>query len=216
MEMFERDVQYVLDEYLASEIGEEHLLSSGRSWRSYRTDYRPLIEYAKEHKIPVVAGNAPRRYVNRVTRMGPESLAELSAAARATLPPLPYAAASAPYAERFHETMKKVPRDPARPFDPQKGLAAQSLWDASMAYAIAEAMMKHPRAKIVQLNGSFHSEYRQGILDHLEIYRPGTKSVVVTIAPFKSFPEWDTELSAKGDFVIVTDPSLVRSAAAKE
>lgn len=217
MEMFERDVQYVVNEYLASQIGEDHLLASGRAWRAYKTDYRPLVEFAKENRIPVVAGNAPRRYVNRVGRLGRESLAELSDSAKGSLPPLPYAEASADYAKRFHDVMAKVRvENPDRKPDPVKQLAAQSLWDASMAFSIAETMMRFPRARIVQLNGSFHSEYRQGILDHLAVYRPGTKSVVVTMAPHKSFPEWNAELANKGDFVIVTDAKLTRSAAEKK
>src|SRR5262245_42548378 len=62
MEMFERDVQYVLDEYLADLITEPNLISNGRAWKNYKSDYSPLVEFAKEKKIPVIAANAPRRY----------------------------------------------------------------------------------------------------------------------------------------------------------
>ena len=44
MEMFERDVQSVLDEYLNGIITEEHLIASGRAWPGYKTDYRPLVD----------------------------------------------------------------------------------------------------------------------------------------------------------------------------
>lgn len=211
MEMFERDVQSVLDEYLSSTIIEEHLLASGRAWSNYKSDYRPLVEFAKEQKLPVVAANAPRRYVNRVTRLGRESLDSLSSHARATLPPLPYAEASERYGKKFHEVMEKVRRQSNRPVDPVKSLAAQSLWDAAMAFSIAEALMRHPNSRVVQVNGSFHSEDRLGIPEHLERYRPGTKSVVVTMVSHKNYPAWDAELAGKGDFVIITDPSLPRS-----
>ena len=90
MEMFERDVQYVVDEYLAGLISEDHFLRSSRPWDDYENRYRPLVEMAREAGVPVVAANAPRRYVNRVTREGPESLADLSETARSFLPPLPY------------------------------------------------------------------------------------------------------------------------------
>jgi uncharacterized iron-regulated protein len=225
LEMFERDVQYVLDEYLDSQIGEDHLIASGRAWRHYKTDYRPLIEFAKANKIPVVAGNAPRRYVNRAGLHGQKSFDVLSAAAKATLPPLPYAEASERYAKKFHDIMEKMRREaeerakaenkpqaqPARKRDPAKALEAQSLWDASMAYSISDALMRHPGSRILQVNGSFHSEDRLGILDHLERYRPATKSVVITMLSHKSYPNWNEELTGKGDFVIVTDPSLPRS-----
>src|SRR5215813_12171319 len=61
MEMFERDVQIVVDEYLKGLITEQHFLSSSRPWGNYKTDYRPLIELAKAKHLDVVAANAPRR-----------------------------------------------------------------------------------------------------------------------------------------------------------
>jgi uncharacterized iron-regulated protein len=101
LEMFESDVQVILDEYLGGLISERHFLLSSRPWRNYETDYRPLVEYARDQQLPVVAANAPARYVNRVTLNGPASLARLSPAALAWLPPLPYAPASEPYAVKF-------------------------------------------------------------------------------------------------------------------
>ena len=90
LEMFETDVQPVVDEYLSGLITEEHLRASGRAWKNYKTDYRAMVEFAKEHHLPVVAANAPRRYVNRVSRLGAPALSELPAGAKAILPPLPY------------------------------------------------------------------------------------------------------------------------------
>jgi uncharacterized iron-regulated protein len=225
LEMFERDVQQVLDEYLDGQITEDHLISSARAWRNYKTDYRAVIEFAKERKVPVVAANAPRRYVNRVSRFGQASLGELRASAKEVLPPLPYAEASERYSKKFRDLMDRMKKDaedrakaegkttkePPQRLDPANGLAAQSLWDASMAYSIAETLMRHPKARVLQINGSFHSEERLGILDHLERYRPGSKALVITMISRKSFPEWDAELAGKGDFVIVTDPSPPRT-----
>jgi uncharacterized iron-regulated protein len=228
LEMFETDVQAVVDEYLNGQITEEHLLSSGRAWRNYKADYRPLLELAKERKIRVIAANAPRRYVNRVGRMGKGSLDSLTGEAKRFLPPLPYAEASPEYAEKFNTFMEELkkeaakrtpPPDPAKsaeakappdpPRDPRWQLEAQSLWDASMAFSIAEALLRSPSARIVHVNGSFHTEKRLGILDHLSRYRPNTRSLVVTMRADKSFPNWNSEkLANVGDFVILTDPSL--------
>jgi len=96
--------------------------------------------------------------------------------------------------------------------DARRGLEAQSLWDATMAYSIAEFLMRSPRAQVIHLNGRFHTEKRLGIADHLLRYRPGTSFVVVTMLSAKSFPKFDAkEMTDLGDFVIVTDPSLPRS-----
>lgn len=97
LEMFERDVQYVLDEYLAGFITEDQFQASARPWERYDTDYRAMVEFSRGHGLSVVAANAPRRYVNRVTRLGAESLAELPSEAKRFLPPLPYPGASEEY-----------------------------------------------------------------------------------------------------------------------
>jgi uncharacterized iron-regulated protein len=105
LEMFERDVQYVLDEYLDDQISEAHFLKSSRPWDAYQARYRPAVESAREHGASVVAANAPRRYVSRVTAHGPESLLTLSAQARAYLPPLPYPGPSRVYREQWDALM---------------------------------------------------------------------------------------------------------------
>jgi uncharacterized iron-regulated protein len=221
LEMFERDVQSVVNEYLDGLIGEKDLMESGRAWGNYTSDYKPLVEVAKENHMQVIAANAPRRYVNLVSRKGQAALLALSAEAKQTLPPLPYAAASEPYKERFHRVMseeagkaKSPPTAGSKKVPPRHGesefaLEAQSLWDAAMADSIARFLNQHSDKRVLQINGSFHSESRMGILEHLERYRPGTASVVVTMTPEKSFPLWDKDkMAGSGDFVIVTDPRV--------
>ena len=105
LEMFESDVQYVLDEYLAGLINEEHFLKSSRPWVNYSSDYRELIEFSKENGVSVIAANAPRRYVNMVRRLGQESLLSLSSEAKESLPPLPYPDASLEYKNKFRAIM---------------------------------------------------------------------------------------------------------------
>ena len=77
MEMFETDGQLVLNEYLAGTIDEARFSRDLRLWNNYK-DYRPMIEYAKQNKIPVIAANPPRRYVSLVTRRGMRALDSLS------------------------------------------------------------------------------------------------------------------------------------------
>jgi len=263
LEMFERDVQDILDEYLSGLIGEQHFKDASRPWKNYVKDYRPLVEFARENKLTVLASNAPRRYVNRVGRLGAASLKDIPDPSRRGLPPLPYGTASPAYAAKFQDLMKDMhtptkqatlseiekgmvlvaQRDPVgiavwssfflagksgeRPKDKGKdeekkpagtehnagrGLEAQSLWDASMAYTIAEHLLRQPRAQVIHLNGGFHSEQRMGIPEQLLRYRPGTSLLVVTILPHKSFPRFDVgEMVDRGDFVIVTDPKFPRS-----
>lgn len=209
LEMFERDVQTVVNEYLAGLITENHFLLSSRPWGNYKTDYRPLVELAKEKKLPVIAANAPRRYVNMVSRGGRSKLDGLSKEARTWLPPLPYSEASAEYAKKFKALM-------GTSAEAKMGidniLSSQSFWDASMAYWVAESLKKHKGALVIHLNGSFHTEGRLGTVEHLLKYRPKTKIVVTTMRCEADFKTFDSgKHSNLGDFVILTDATVPRS-----
>lgn len=162
MEMFERDVQIALDEYLKGYISETHFVSSSRAWGNYKTDYRPLVEFAKENRLDVIAANAPRRYVNMVTRLGRDSLNQLSKEAKKWLAPLPYGEASDTYAKKFDALMGGN-TDSNTPLKHNPMLASQSLWDATMAFSISEYLKQQKKALVVHLNGGFHTENRLGV-----------------------------------------------------
>lgn len=223
LEMFERDVQVVLDEYLAGLITERHFLSSSRPWGNYETDYRPLIEFAREHGLRVVAANAPARYVTRVSRSGPGSLNDLSREAKSWLPPLPFAPASEAYALKFRRFMGGGDAVHTSPPPPQSAAAqaahgtfhlldAQNLRDASMGHAIAEHLKQSGGALVFHVNGRFHSEERLGVPEQVAHYRPRTRVLVVTIVSGEGFPDFDAaRLGRLGDFVILTDPTLPRT-----
>lgn len=227
LEMFERDVQIVLDEYLGGLIAERHFLSSSRPWKNYQTDYRPLVEYARSRKLPVIAANAPARYVSRVSASGPDSLTSLSPAAKGWLPPLPFPPASRAYEAKFTRFMRggdsapppapaAAAQTPANPHAAHGGanhlLAAQTLRDASMGHSIAEFLNRSPDALVLHVNGKFHSEERLGVAEQLKHYRPRTRVLVLTIVPGEGFPDFDApRLGGLGDFVILTDPALPRS-----
>ncbi|MBK9153661.1 MAG: ChaN family lipoprotein [Chloracidobacterium sp.] len=209
LEMFERDVQTVLDEYLASLISEQHFLLSSRPWGNYKTDYRPLVELAKEKKLAVVAANAPRRYVNMVSRGGRSALDKLSKPAKRWLAPLPYNEASPAYSKKFKALM-----GPSA--EAQMGLdnilSSQSLWDATMAYWIANALRKNKDALVVHLNGGFHTESRLGTVEHLFKYKKNARAAVVTMRYETAFRTFDpAKHTGIGDFVILTDAAQPRS-----
>ena len=150
LEMFERDVQMVVNEYLTGLITEKKFMDDSRPWGNYKTDYRPLVELAKEKKFEVIAANAPRRYVNMVSRGGREKLNTLSKEAKKLLPPLPYAQASEAYSKKFKALMGGSPEASV---GIDNILSSQSLWDAGMAYNISKAMVKN--GLIVHLTAHF-------------------------------------------------------------
>ncbi|RZK32841.1 MAG: iron-regulated protein, partial [Hymenobacter sp.] len=62
MEMFERDVQPPLSQYVAGALPDSAFERQSRPWPNYATDYRPLLAFAQAAHLPVVASNVPRRY----------------------------------------------------------------------------------------------------------------------------------------------------------
>ncbi|MCL7959929.1 MAG: ChaN family lipoprotein, partial [marine benthic group bacterium] len=108
LEFFQSDTQLIVDEYLAGLITEKAFLADSRPWPRYETDYRPMIELSKEHGLTVIAANAPRRYANRVTQHGRESLEALSPEALASLAPLPYGQPSDAYRGQWIQIITEV------------------------------------------------------------------------------------------------------------
>lgn len=209
LEMFERDEQIVLNEYLQGLITEKKFLDDSRPWGNYKTDYRPLVEFAKANKLDVIAANAPRRYVNMVSRNGRSSVDQLSKDAKAWLAPLPYSQASEAYTKKFKALMGGSGE---AAMGIKNILDSQSLWDATMADSMAKHLKQNKKALIVQLNGSFHSENRLGTVEHLLRYRPKTKVLVVTMRYENDFHTFDKAKDTKiGDFVILTDAKVPRT-----
>ena len=203
LEMFERDVQLVVDEYLGDLITEEHFLASARPWRNYQEAYRPLVEFAKVHDLAVVAANAPRRYVNLASRRGRSSLRDLSPEALETLAPLPYPEASATYRAQWDSVMGDAARHMSGSV-----LDGQTLWDATMAYSVARTLEARPGALVLHLAGGFHVESGTGIPEDLGRYRPGTRTLSVAIRPVEDPAAFDpSEHAGRGDFVILSDGS---------
>lgn len=208
LEMFERDVQYIVDEYLDGLINETHFRSSARPWDNYEADYRPMVEFARTHGLPVVAANAPRRYVNRASRLGRASLDELPPSALRHLPPLPYPEATEAYQAQWDSLMGEAARHmQGAPLD------GQTLWDAAMGHSVAGALDEAPDGLVLHMAGGFHVEKDTGIPDALRHYRPWTQVLTVAARPAADPTSFDpARHSGLGDFVVLTsgagsDPS---------
>ncbi len=160
MEMFEADVQVVMDEYLSGLIEDRHLESEARVWNNYKTDYKPLVVFAKEKRIPIIATNIPRRYANLVYRKGPEALMQLDEDARQYMMPLPLEAnLELPGYQSMITQMGGHAQGPA------ENLAySQASKDATMGYFILE----NRRAGVfLHLHGAYHSRNYEGIYWYL-------------------------------------------------
>jgi len=188
MEMFERDVQPALDDYLAGRIDEQEFMVKARVWSNYRTGYRALIEEAKRRGLPVVASNAPRSMLRKVGMGGREAFDALPPEERALLPD-----ELLPTGEAYWERVARAVRGHAMGgTDPDARLtSAQSLWDNTMGDSCAKALARWPGWVVLHVNGGFHSQYRDGTVHQLLARRPETRVAVLEAVPVDEFRGFD-------------------------
>lgn len=192
LEMFERDVQGVLDDYLAGRVTEEQFLARSRPWPRYATDYRGLVELAKARGWRVLAANVPRPTASAVGRAGLGVLDTLTApgrvhAARDLSCPKDDYRARFLAETRSHSAGSGTAPQPGDTLPTalaERFYLAQCVKDETMAESIVEALRRAPRNAIaVHFNGSFHSDYGHGVVARVERREPRWKLSVVTAVP---------------------------------
>lgn len=199
MEMFEADNQSKLNNFLADTLSEENFLAASRPWPNYGTDYAPLVNFAKEKKMPVIAANVPRFLAAHVAKNN-ASTEGVEAQYQQWLPKHTYAPDGA-YKDKFYAQMSS----PAAPMKmpPQRlaaVYAAQCLKDDKMAESIAAFADAHKNMQILHINGCFHSDAHLGTTQKLEALRPELKIAVITPLERKQKGE-----KPAGDFVVWFD-----------
>lgn len=187
LEMFERDVQPALDDYLAGKIDETEFRSKSRPWGNYRTAYRPLIEAAKRAGAPVVAANVPASLRRKLGSGGRKAFEELSDAdralvARELLPSTPEYWERVDNAVRGHAALMGAAGGEEQDADARL-FSGQSLWDNTMAESIALARERHPDRVILHVNGGFHSAHRDGTVRQLLLRAPDLDVRTVAVDP---------------------------------
>jgi uncharacterized iron-regulated protein len=214
MEMWERDVQTGLDAYLADKTTEADFLKNARPWPRYATDYRPMVEFAKRYKWPVIAGNIPRRLASAVAKAGLSVLDTIPKTDRAWVA----AQLSCPhddYYKRFAATMGDMSgHGPGgKPMSKEEAdqmleriYQSQCSKDETMGESIARAMAAAPpRALVLHVNGSFHSDYRFGTASRAQDRLKDKSVKVISFAPVADLDKADgKEMRALGDYVVFT------------
>lgn len=199
LEMFERDVQEALDDYLEGAIPEETFLKLSRPWPDYQVRYRPLVEFAKAEGIPVIAANVPRRAAAAVAEANEVSAHVLGADDR-FLPDVIYYD-SAEYCERFTEMMAAMSSSAPMKSKNVDGLyKAQVVKDAVMAASLKPFLDR----RILFCCGRFHSDYHLGIPYQLHMNHPELKIAVLTFATLlEGLPM--SERSRVGDYIWIVE-----------
>lgn len=202
-EMFERDVQPILEAYLKGEIEEKQFTDSTHSiWSNYKTDYRPLVEFAKANSIPYVGTNVPRPYARLIYRNGFEALDTLSQLEKAYLPPLPI-----PYDKDLpgYKAMLEMSMGHGGDNLPK----AQAIKDANMAWFTAQNLPE--TGVFLHFNGAYHSNNYDGIVWYLKQYVPEIIPATITLVLQEDVSKLEEENRLLADYIIVVDADMTRT-----
>lgn len=186
LEMFERDVQGVLDDHLAGRIDEETFLKHARPWTEHAEFYRPFLEFAREHRLDVIAGNLPRSIASKVAKGEEPTLAERAFLPRRTTAP------AGRYRELFVETM----RDHVGTDEPEKMeryFRSQCLKDDAMAEAITDYLTARPHRSplVVHVCGAFHVDEGRGTVERVLSRAPLLRTAVLSMEAVESPGDFD-------------------------
>ncbi|HVZ26422.1 MAG TPA: ChaN family lipoprotein [Sediminibacterium sp.] len=202
-EMFERDNQDAVEDYLAGKKDEKELALAARLWKNYPTDYAPVLNFAKEQHLVFAGTNIPRRYASLVAHGGLEALDTIAPAEKAWIAPLP------------------IPYDPALP-GYRKMLSmmgaghggenlpkAQAIKDATMAWFLLK--YRKQGDLFFHLNGSYHSDNHDGIVWYLNQYQPGLKINTISTVSQKDIQSLLPENKGIADFIICVDTNMTNT-----
>ena len=179
-EMFERDNQNGLDQYLIGKLSENNLKDHVRLWSNFSTDYKPLLDFSKNNQIPFIATNVPRRYASLLAKNGMDELLGLAEEEKKWMVKLPFPIDyAAPGYPEMLEMMSDHANSKAKNF-----VAAQALKDATMAETIIQYHQKG--VLFFHINGDYHSKEFGGIYWYLKTFKPQLKVAVIQIYESKT------------------------------
>jgi len=189
-EMFERDNQQALNSYLAGKIEAKNLKDSVRLWKNYETDYRPLVDFAKDKKLNFIATNVPRKYASQTSKNGINSLSELPQTEKKYIAKLPI---EVTLETPGYKEMKSLMGDHVDEMKLMNFISAQAIKDATMAESIFENLQAGKT--FIHYNGDYHSKQYGGIYWYLKKKNPNLKIAVISVfeseKPELSLPEED-------------------------
>jgi len=205
-EMFETDNQMLLDEYTSGLIRQRNFEDEAKLWNNYTTDYKPLVEFARENKLTFVAANIPRRYASMVHRGGFEALLDLSDDAKALIAPLPMAYdPELPGYKAMMEMMGGMGAAHANANLPK----AQAAKDATMAHSILKYF--ETGKTILHFNGAYHSNNFEGIYWYLKQSNPELNILTISTVEQDSIDKLSDEFKGIANYIINVPSTMTKT-----
>lgn len=201
-EMIEADNQKQLDQYLKGEIDQKAFDTLARLWPNHKTDYKPLVDFAKEKNIRFIATNVPRRYASKVYKGGFEALDGLTAEEKSWIAPLPIE-----YDKNLPGYVKMLELMGGHGGDNLP--KAQAIKDATMAHFIVQNLK--PGTVFIHYNGTYHSDGFEGINWYLKKAKPGIKIVTIAAVSQADVSKLEKDYLNTADFILVIDEDMTKT-----
>ncbi|HTX89212.1 MAG TPA: ChaN family lipoprotein [Bacteroidales bacterium] len=209
-EMLERDNQLLLNEYISGMIRKKDFESEAKLWPNYKTDYAPLVDFAKEHNLKFIATDVPRRYAAIVNREGFAGLDSINGLERALMAPIPIK--FNPELKCYKDLIEGM--EGMGPGHQGVNIAyAQALKDATMAHFLMKNLGEGQI--FLHFNGSYHSDRHEGIAWYVDMINRKTANTIHVLVI--SSVEQDTISSLKaenlglGDFILCVPSDMTKT-----
>lgn len=194
LEMFQRPFQKVLDRFVAGDIDTREMLVQSEYFRRWRFDYRlyaPILDYAREHGIALVALNAEHELAAAVSRTGLEGLSDHDREAL----PRDIDESNQAYRQRLQNIFESHPGSG----DFEAFHQVQLVWDETMAETAADYLLAHPQRRMVILAGHGHLAYGDGIPQRMARRMEAPMAIVLNDWPGPFDP-------ALADYLLLSEP----------
>jgi uncharacterized iron-regulated protein len=205
MEMFSREAQPVLDRYVAGELSEREFLKQSSYFSKWGYDYRlyrEIINFARRHKLPIVALNQEKEIVSKIFKEGAaalsaEELAKIPADRDLTIPG---------YRQRITEAFAMHDQH-SKPEQLNDFFQAQALWDETMAESVAAFLSAHPESRMVVLAGQGHTDKGTAIPPRVARRLPAIRQAVILNSETEELDQ------SEADYLIFSKPAALPPAA---
>jgi len=201
-EMFEQDQQSLMDSLINKVISFKEYEEKARLWPNYKTDYKPLLEFAVENSLNCIASNIPRRYASIMFKYGRDSLNQLSDLEKSWICPLDF---------EIDSTLSQYISigEMAVHMEGMSGqdlMQAQAIKDATMAYF----MLKKRREDdvVLHMNGAFHTDFHQGIIWYIQKADPNAEIITISTVAQSDISKLESENLGRADYIICVPETM--------
>ncbi len=204
-EMFEADNQLLVDEYLAGTYAAKKFEAEAKLWGNYKTDYKPVMDFAKDSGLRYIATNIPRRYASVVHKKGFEGLDELSDEAKALISP------------DLQELYDKDTECYANMLK-MKGMGAHVNENFPMAQAAKDATMAHfilenwSEGKLLfHFDGAYHSDNFEGIVWWINKLKPGLNIKTISTVYQSDIEKLDEDNIDRANYIFAIPETMTQT-----